>query len=195
MTTDQFVKAIKMQTSDAAVSGTIACLKRPPGRKPQEKDVRLSEWYNRLNTLDQQMLQQALKEAAELAVFEFFCVLDGVTVIEDTREKGVLELDYVKGPERTRVNPPEGEELHNIFNQMCESIVPVPIENPEIASGDSGEAQQLKAKLRPGDEMDIHHTPDKHQASTTVRSYNPESAPAVALRKLEHRKLPSCRPA
>jgi hypothetical protein len=138
MTTDQFVEAVKIQTSDAAVTGTIACLKRPPGRKPREKDVRLSEWYNRLHTLDQQMLQQALREATELAVFEFFCVLDGVTVIEDTREKGALELDYVKGSERTRLNPTEGEELHNIFNEMCEAIVPGPIENPEIAPGDSG---------------------------------------------------------
>jgi hypothetical protein len=193
MTTDQFVEAVKIQTSDAAVTGTIACLKRPPGRKPREKDVRLSEWYNRLHTLDQQMLQQALREATELAVFEFFCVLDGVTVIEDTREKGALELDYVKGSERTRLNPTEGEELHNIFNEMCEAIVPGPIENPEIAPGDSGEARQLKGKLRPGDEMDIHHVPDKHQASTTLRSYDPESAPAIALRKPEHRKISSCR--
>jgi hypothetical protein len=139
------------------------------------------------------MLQQALREATELAVFEFFCVLDGVTVIEDTREKGALELDYVKGSERTRLNPTEGEELHNIFNEMCEAIVPGPIENPEIAPGDSGEARQLKGKLRPGDEMDIHHVPDKHQASTTLRSYDPESAPAIALRKPEHRKISSCR--
>jgi len=193
MTTDQFVQAVKMQTSDAAVTGTITCLKRPPGRKPREKDVQLSEWYNRLNTIDQQMLQQVLKEAAELAVFEFFCVLDGVTVIEDAWEKGSLELDYVKGSERTRMNPTEGEELHNIFNQMCELNVPVPIENPDISSGDSGEAQQLKAKLRPGDGMDIHHVPDKHQATATIPSYDPDSAPAIALRKLEHRKIPSCR--
>jgi hypothetical protein len=76
-----------------------------------------------------------------------------------------------------------------------QAIGPGPIENPEIASGDSGEAQQLKTKLRPGDEMDIHHIPDKHQASTKVRGYNPDSAPAIALHKLEHRKISSRRPA
>jgi len=41
MTIEQFVQAVKMQTSDAAVTGTLACLKRPPGRKPREKDVHL----------------------------------------------------------------------------------------------------------------------------------------------------------
>ncbi len=37
MTSEDLVKAVKIQTSDAAVSGTIACLKEPPGRKPAEK--------------------------------------------------------------------------------------------------------------------------------------------------------------
>jgi len=189
MTAEDFVRAMKIQASDASVNGTIDCLKCPPGRRPAEKDVGLSKWYNQLHALDQQMLRQALKEAAELAVFEFFCVLDGVTVIEDTKEKGFLELDYVKGAERTRLNPREGEELHNIFNRMCRELDSPPAQDAELESGDSDESQKLKTRLRPGDGMDIHHVPDKHAASKTVRNYNADNAPAVALRKSEHRKL------
>jgi hypothetical protein len=189
MRVEQFVQAVKMQTSDAAVSGAIAVMRRPPGRKPKENDVRLSKWFNELSVNDQQLLQQALKEAAELAIFEFFCILDGVTAIEDNREKGELELHFVKGAEKTRLNDPVGEELHNIYNRMCEPTVPAPMQNPELAPGDSGEASQLKGRLRLGDEMDIHHVPDKHISIGTVRGYEPETAPAIALRKHEHRKI------
>jgi hypothetical protein len=33
MTTEQFVKSVKIQTNDAAVDGTIHSLEQPPGRK------------------------------------------------------------------------------------------------------------------------------------------------------------------
>jgi len=118
MTSEEFVRAVKVQASDAAVHGTVALLKRPPGRRPREKDLLLSEWYKRISEPDQRMVQQALKEAAELAVFEFFCVIDGVTVIEDAPQKGELEVYFVKGAERTRVNRPESEELHNLQSAM-----------------------------------------------------------------------------
>lgn len=68
MTTEDFVQAVKIQTSDAAVNGTIKVLIRPPGRKPREKDVRLSDWYGRLSEQDREMLALAVREAAELAV-------------------------------------------------------------------------------------------------------------------------------
>lgn len=56
--------------------------------------MKLSEWYKQLDGSDQGMLGQAIREAAEMAVFELFCVLDGVSVIEDSPEKGELELHY-----------------------------------------------------------------------------------------------------
>ena len=39
MTRAEFIEALKIQTSDAAVFGTTANLERPPGRKPREQDV------------------------------------------------------------------------------------------------------------------------------------------------------------
>ncbi len=99
----------------------MAGLTKPPGRKPSEHLVKLSEWYNQLNGSDQVMLRQTIREAAEMAVFEIFCVLDGVSVIEDTLEKGELELHYVNGTQRVYLNDPHGEELHNVFNGLCRS--------------------------------------------------------------------------
>ncbi len=64
------------------------------------------------------MLRAALREVAESAVFGFFCVLDGVRVIEESPEKGDLELYYVKGEERNLLNNPNGGELHDLFNSL-----------------------------------------------------------------------------
>lgn len=119
MTAEEFVKVLKIQTSDAAIKGTISTLQHPPGRKPHERLVRLSNWYSQLNDSDRQMLRAAIKEAAESATFGFFCVLDGVRVIESTPDKGELELYFVKDMERTLINDPKAEELHNLYNSLC----------------------------------------------------------------------------
>ncbi len=119
MTAQEFVEVLKLQTSDAAVRGAISNLQRPPGRKPHERLVELSNWYGQLNDSDREMLRRAIKEAAEFAVFSFLCVLDGVSVIESTPDKGELELYFVKDTERTLINDPKAEELHNLYNSLC----------------------------------------------------------------------------
>lgn len=193
MTSEEFVEAVKMQTSDAALRGTLECLRRPPGRKPREELVRLSEWYKHLDGKDQEMLGAALKEAAEMAVFEFFCVLDGVSAIENTPEKGDLELYFVKGSDRTRLNDPKQEELHNLFNALCQARMSASGASPKVKAYDSGEAQQLRSRLNSADELDIHHVPDKYQSLRSNRDYDPKTASAIALPKLEHREIPPSR--
>ena len=190
MNSEEFVKAVKLQTSDAAVDGTIKCLKRPPGRKPAERLLQLSHWYNQLPEKDQEMLKMALREAAEMAVFEFLCVLDGVSVIEDGRHKGELELYFVKSEERTQLNDPAKEELHNLFNALCSVGLHSHAQNSEISAYDQGCAADLKSKLKSGDGLDIHHVPDKYSSLQTVKDYDPNTAPAIALPKSEHRQTP-----
>ena len=62
------------------------------------------------------MFEAALQQAAESAIFGFFCILDGVRSIENATDKGTLELYFVKESERTLLNDPHAEELHNLFN-------------------------------------------------------------------------------
>jgi hypothetical protein len=193
MTIEDFVKAVKIQTSDAAVAGTVQCLAEPPGRKPTEKLLKLSKWYEQLEGRDQGMLREALREAAEMAIFEFFCVLDGVSAIEDTPNKGELELHFVKGAERTRLNDPRQEELHNIFNGLCGEGVYHSDANPQIRPYDSGEARELKSKMKAGDDLDIHHVPDKYSSLRTIEGYDPNTGPAMVLPKHEHRQIPPSR--
>jgi hypothetical protein len=189
MNSEEFVKAVKLQTSDAAVDGTIKCLKRPPGRKPAERLLRLTDWYNQLPEKDQEMLRIALREAAEMAVFEFLCALDGVSAIENGRNKGELELYFVKSEERTRLNDPNKEELHNLFNALCSVGPESHAQNSEVSAHDQGCAADLKSKLKSGDGLDVHHVPDKYTSLQTVKDYDPNRAPAVALPKSEHRQV------
>jgi hypothetical protein len=118
MKSEEFVAMVKMQTSDSAVEGTIKTVTSPPGRKPSEKLLRLSGWYNRLDGHDKAMLKEALRHAAESAIFGFFCILDGVRAIENTPDKGDLELYFCKDDQRIRLNDPHQEELHNLFNAL-----------------------------------------------------------------------------
>ena len=109
-----------MQTSDAAIHGTIATLKRPPGRKPRERDVHLPNWYNSLSEINRFQVEKALREAAELSIFSFLCILDGVRVIEDGPLKGELKLSYQKEGESVSLNDSTQEFLHDMYNYLCQ---------------------------------------------------------------------------
>lgn len=125
MTSDEFINALKVQTSDAAVFGTAANLERPPGRRPREKDVTLSKWYVGLSDTDRLFVQAAMREAAELAVFSFLGVLDGVSAIENGPEKGELRLLYTKNGVEQLLNNPAQEFLHDSYNALCQTSDPI----------------------------------------------------------------------
>jgi hypothetical protein len=119
MNREEFVQVVKKRTSDSAIEGTIKQLTAPSGREPSQKSLRLSEWYNRLDEKNKTTLKEALGAAAESAIFGFFCILDGVRAIENTLDKGDLELYFRKGNQRILLNDPHQEELHNLFNALC----------------------------------------------------------------------------
>ena len=48
------------------------------------------------------------------------------------------------------------------LNRLCDESPSSVVRNPDLASGDSGVAAQIKTNLRLSDGMDIHHVPDKH---------------------------------
>ena len=56
-----------------------------------------------------------IEHAVDSAVFGFFCVLDGVRVIEDDEVKGDFELRYIKGSTEA-LSGPALRMLHEIYN-------------------------------------------------------------------------------
>jgi hypothetical protein len=118
MTTEEFIRVLKIQTSDSAVSGTISLLERPPGRKPAEYLIKLSNWYAGLAEADRSFVRDVIRESAESAVFGFLCALDGVRAMEDGPEKGEFKLTYSKGGFDLLLNDPAAEYLHDIYNGL-----------------------------------------------------------------------------
>jgi hypothetical protein len=91
-------------------------LQRPPGRRPAGDLQAQSRWYHSLDEEGKGMLSSIVLSAADFAVFEFLCVIDGVKPIEDRPDKGELELWYVgAGNERVLLNPPDGDFLHDML--------------------------------------------------------------------------------
>lgn len=118
MNVTEFVNAIRMAVENTAVNGQLKSYRAPPGRKPSEDLVELSNWYKSLTKADQEMLGKAMRDAVGASIFGFLCVLDGVRVIENSLERGELELWYVKDGNRTLINDPSENLLHDEYNAV-----------------------------------------------------------------------------
>jgi hypothetical protein len=113
-----FVEAIKVQVSDAAVVGLTSQLEKPAGRRPAAKLLRLSEWYRSLSEANQEFVREIVRESAESATFGFFCILDGVRAIESRPAKGSLELIYRTADQPILLNDPNAlDHLHDLYKQ------------------------------------------------------------------------------
>ena len=55
---------------------------------------------------------------------------------------------------------------------------------------DVGPINNLKSK---GDNLDLHHVPQKNPAGQVIQGYNPNTAPAIALPERLHEKIPTSR--
>ncbi len=58
-----------------------------------------------------------------------------------------------------------------------------------LISYDVGSFDQLKARSKSGDNLDIHHSPQKSPAGQVIRGYKPGAAPAIVLPQTEHRAV------
>lgn len=115
MNSEEFINVIQLVVRDAAVEDTLENMMDPPGRKPAENLLTISQWFKSLAGNDKIMLEKVMQEVANAAVFGFCAVLDGARSIENTPIKGDLELYFVKDGERVRLNEPTNP-LHDIFN-------------------------------------------------------------------------------
>lgn len=116
MNKQEFVNIIKAIVSDGSVNAVKSILQKPVGRKPDEKMKERSTWYNGLNKTDKDFVNQVIVESVNPAIFNFMCVLDGVSTIEEKGEKGVLKLYYEKDEKKVLLNDFEEDFLHNIYN-------------------------------------------------------------------------------
>jgi hypothetical protein len=116
MTSDEFIRRIRMVVYDSMVRGTIALLEKPPGRRPHQGLVRLSQWFNQLSPEDKDYVEKTIQLSVRDAIFQFLTVLDGVVAFREADEEpGSFELWYKTPEESVLLNGPRGEFLHDIF--------------------------------------------------------------------------------
>ena len=114
MDADEFIAAIKVLVHDSTIGGTQAMLVRPSGRKPPEKIVQLSQWYNALPESDKNRVREVITLAVHGSVFGLLSVIDGVQVIESSVEKSDFELHQVREGTRNIING-NNISLHDIY--------------------------------------------------------------------------------
>lgn len=114
MNREEFVKQIISKVRESAIYAMETNLHKPAGRKPDEKLLEMSRWYNNLKENDRITLKKILVDSIDEAIFGFFCVLDGVRGIE---LGGDLELVHKSEQENTIIN--KGDiELHDLYNDL-----------------------------------------------------------------------------
>lgn len=114
MNASEFVEIIRRFACDAAVRDTISNLQRPPGRSPPPDLMLESNWFKALDENGRAVVEDIIRRSIENAIFDLFCILDGVEAIEDTQDKGDFELRFVKNG-KVEVISPSGDFLHELF--------------------------------------------------------------------------------
>lgn len=109
-----FVDAIKKYVVEDVVNAEQSRLYAPAGRKPHEKHIIMSKWYNGLNDHDKSVLMEVIRDSVEMTIFSFISVIDGSSTIEHD-EKGRFKLFYEKNGVETLLNPPQGGILHEML--------------------------------------------------------------------------------
>ena len=116
MNQEEFIEVIKNSVANAAVLDVIETLKFPPGRRPAERAVKLSTFYNQLSLEQQQQINEIIHIAVDASVFGFLCIIDGVRSINDLENQGSLKLTYKdEDGIETLLNDPEENYLHDIY--------------------------------------------------------------------------------
>jgi hypothetical protein len=110
----EFVKIIREVVLNSTVNGIHKTLLHPPGRRPAEGLVEMSNWFLSLSDEDREMILRIIKLTSRDTAFSFLCILDGVVAIEGP-DKGNLKLYYERRDEKILLNDQSKINLHELI--------------------------------------------------------------------------------
>lgn len=113
-----FVQAIKLVVAQHAAKAVLGQLESPSGRQPPEEVEKRSERFHAFNDEEKKFIEQVVSISAEQAAYNFLCVLDGISFIEDDIKKGLLQLYYVKDGKSALLNSEEDIELTSLYKSI-----------------------------------------------------------------------------
>ena len=96
------------------VDGSIRNLEKPPGRQPHIDSVEASAFYNSLTDEQKVMLRKIVHSSIDIGIFKMLVILDNLSNGVDT--DGEFELYFNSGGEKVRLNDPNDEDLHDLYN-------------------------------------------------------------------------------
>ncbi len=119
MTSADFIQRVRIAVYESAIAGTLSLLHNPPGRRPSDALVELSQWFNQHSPDDKERIRGIIQLAVRDAVFEILTVLDGMSAIRKADEEiGFLELRYTTKGQSFLLNDPGGDPLHDLFAEQ-----------------------------------------------------------------------------
>ena len=118
MTPERFVEVLESECRDAAVAECITSFENPPGRRPDQALVELSQWFRSLQPSDREYVIRAMKHAADATLFGVLCVVDGVRAVESHTDKSTFILSAERGGLTTVISP-TSDFLHDIYRSVA----------------------------------------------------------------------------
>lgn len=113
MDTQSFADLICGHVVSVAIDATLENLKSSPGRRISSEEGARSAWFNSLPTEDVQCLDQIVRAATKMAIFQLFAVLDRSRKLTDEDH---FELYFVKGNRKVLLNDFNEIGLNEAFN-------------------------------------------------------------------------------
>ena len=111
----RFVVGLTEVALDQVVAGEVGVLRDPPGRRPAADVVARADWFATLDTDDQSMVADVMRETAYAALHTVLVVLDGATAITEEPSAGRLELLWHEDEVTVLTDPGDGPDLHDLL--------------------------------------------------------------------------------
>lgn len=111
---ESFIDEIYQQISLDGLELITSTLCSPPGRKPKETLVKLSEYFNNKSEQEKEIIKEIIQFSINSTIFDMLCIFDGVTKLDENIED--IKLSVMMGNKEYLLNDIEQQYLHDLFN-------------------------------------------------------------------------------
>ena len=110
MDAKSFVEGLAMNMRDGTVRTTKSWLQEPL-KQPDKKQLQAIEFYSTLSPDQKTQVDQIISYTSNMSYYLLLCILDHKSTVENSTNKGKLELYYEKNGQRTLLNDLKKVEL------------------------------------------------------------------------------------
>lgn len=110
-----FIELLKNTSRIDAIKTTISLLEDLDGKGYNEKMKKMCYFYSNLKNIDKKNINNIIKLSVDTSFFNFLCVIDGVSAIENGPNKGDFKLYYIKNNKNILLNCEE-DLLHDYYD-------------------------------------------------------------------------------